>query len=169
LGVAPDICSMVVAMFSLDYAKRLCKPQPYQRPSRPFWQDPRMHARFPIENRVSILSIVQFGANGLQKHLRRGLQRELPETARQELTTLLNAAPDNLRSIAPAPADWLDGELRGGGSFRAADRDDCVFIRGQGGRRRQAVVKRQFNPPKDLDLDRGQWQKAQLIVGRYSR
>jgi len=28
---------------------------------------------------------------------------------------------------------------------------------------------RQFNPAKDFDLDRGQWQKAQLIVGKFAR
>ena len=28
---------------------------------------------------------------------------------------------------------------------------------------------RQFNPAKDFDLDRGLWQKAQLIVGKYAR
>lgn len=59
--------------------------------------------------------------------------------------------------------------------------DDCVFIRDHGDGSQQALVKRllrttaekwrvrQFNPAKDFDLDRGQWQKAQLIVGKYSR
>jgi SOS-response transcriptional repressor LexA len=59
--------------------------------------------------------------------------------------------------------------------------DDCVFVRDQGDGGLQALVKRllrisperwrvrQFNPAKDFDLDRGQWQKAQLIVGKYSR
>ena len=28
---------------------------------------------------------------------------------------------------------------------------------------------RQFNPAKDLDLDRSHWQKIQLIVGKYAR
>ena len=26
-----------------------------------------------------------------------------------------------------------------------------------------------YNPAKDFDLDRSQWQKVQLIVGKYSR
>ena len=59
--------------------------------------------------------------------------------------------------------------------------DDCVFVRDQGDGGLQALVKRllrispvkwrvrQFNPAKDFDLDRGQWQKAQLIVGKYAR
>lgn len=59
--------------------------------------------------------------------------------------------------------------------------DDCVFVRDQGDGSQQALVKRllriapekwrvrQFNPAKDFDLDRGQWQKAQLIVGKYAR
>ena len=59
--------------------------------------------------------------------------------------------------------------------------DDCVFVRDQGDGTQQALVKRllritpekwrvrQFNPAKDFDLDRGHWQKAQLIVGKYSR
>jgi len=59
--------------------------------------------------------------------------------------------------------------------------DDCVFVRDQGDGTQQALVKRllrsttekwrvrQFNPAKDFDLDRSQWQKVQLIVGKYSR
>lgn len=59
--------------------------------------------------------------------------------------------------------------------------DDCVFVRDQGDGSQQALVKRllriapekwrvrQFNPPRDFDLDRGQWQKSQLIVGKYAR
>lgn len=59
--------------------------------------------------------------------------------------------------------------------------DDCIFVRDQGDGSQHALVKRllrispekwrvrQFNPPKDFDLDRGQWQKAQLIVGKYAR
>ena len=59
--------------------------------------------------------------------------------------------------------------------------DDCMVVRDQGDGTQQALVKRllritpekwrvrQFNPAKDFDLDRGQWQKAQLIVGKYSR
>jgi len=59
--------------------------------------------------------------------------------------------------------------------------DDCVFVRDQGDGTQQALVKRllrittekwrvrQFNPAKDFDLDRSQWEKAQLIVGKYSR
>ena len=59
--------------------------------------------------------------------------------------------------------------------------DDCVFARDQGDGKQQALVKRllrsssekwrvrQFNPAKDLDLDRGQWPSVQLIVGKYSR
>jgi SOS-response transcriptional repressor LexA len=59
--------------------------------------------------------------------------------------------------------------------------DDCVFVRDPGDGSQHALVKRllritpekwrirQFNPAKDFDLDRGQWQKAQLIVGKYVR
>lgn len=59
--------------------------------------------------------------------------------------------------------------------------DDCVFVRDQGDGSLHALVKRllrispekwrvrQFNPAKDFDLDRGQWQKAQLVVGKYAR
>jgi phage repressor protein C with HTH and peptisase S24 domain len=59
--------------------------------------------------------------------------------------------------------------------------DDCAFIRDQGDGTQQALVKRllrsttekwrvrQFNPAKDFDLDRSQWHKVQLIVGKYSR
>jgi phage repressor protein C with HTH and peptisase S24 domain len=59
--------------------------------------------------------------------------------------------------------------------------DDCVFVRDQGDGSQQGLVKRllritaekwrvrQFNPAKDFDLDRGQWQKVQLIVGKYAR
>ena len=59
--------------------------------------------------------------------------------------------------------------------------DDCVFVRDQGDGSQQALVKRllrispekwrvrQFNPVKDFDLDRSQWQKVQLIVGKYAR
>lgn len=59
--------------------------------------------------------------------------------------------------------------------------DDCVFIRGQDDGAQQALVKRllrispekwrvrQFNPTRDFDLDRGLWQKVQLIVGKYAR
>lgn len=59
--------------------------------------------------------------------------------------------------------------------------DDCVFVRDQGDGSLQGLVKRllritaekwrvrQFNPAKDFDLDRGQWQKVQLIVGKYAR
>lgn len=59
--------------------------------------------------------------------------------------------------------------------------DDCVFVRDQSDGSQQALVKRllriaaekwrvrQFNPPRDFDLDRGQWQKSQLIVGKYAR
>lgn len=59
--------------------------------------------------------------------------------------------------------------------------DDCVFVRDQSDGAQHALVKRllrittekwrvrQFNPAKDFDLDRGQWQKVQLIVGKYSR
>jgi SOS-response transcriptional repressor LexA len=59
--------------------------------------------------------------------------------------------------------------------------DDCVFVRDSGDGSQHALVKRllriapekwrvrQFNPAKDFDLDRGQWQKAQLIVGKYAR
>jgi SOS-response transcriptional repressor LexA len=59
--------------------------------------------------------------------------------------------------------------------------DDCVFVRDQGDGSQHALVKRllrispekwrvrQFNPARDFDLDRGQWQKVQLIVGKYAR
>ena len=59
--------------------------------------------------------------------------------------------------------------------------DDCVFVRDTGDGSLHALVKRllritpekwrvrQFNPAKDFDLDRSQWQKAQLIVGKYAR
>jgi phage repressor protein C with HTH and peptisase S24 domain len=59
--------------------------------------------------------------------------------------------------------------------------EDCVFVRPQGDGTQQALIKRllrisaekwrvrQFNPAKDFDLDRGPWQKIQLIVGKYSR
>ena len=59
--------------------------------------------------------------------------------------------------------------------------DDCAFIRDQGDGTQQALIKRllrsttekwrvrQFNPAKDVDLDRSQWHKVQLIVGKYSR
>ncbi len=59
--------------------------------------------------------------------------------------------------------------------------DDCVFVRDPADGSQHALVKRllrissekwrvrQFNPAKDFDLDRGQWQKAQLIVGKYTR
>ena len=59
--------------------------------------------------------------------------------------------------------------------------DDCAFIHDQGDGTQQALVKRllrsttekwrvrQFTPAKDFDLDRSQWHKVQLIVGKYSR
>lgn len=59
--------------------------------------------------------------------------------------------------------------------------DDCVFVRDPGDGSLHALVKRllritpekwrvrQFNPAKDFDLDRSQWQKAQLVVGKYAR
>ncbi len=59
--------------------------------------------------------------------------------------------------------------------------DDCVFVRDPGDGSLHALVKRllritpekwrvrQFNPAKDFDLDRSQWQKSQLIVGKYTR
>jgi SOS-response transcriptional repressor LexA len=59
--------------------------------------------------------------------------------------------------------------------------DDCVFVRDPGDGSLHALVKRllritpekwrvrQFNPAKDFDLDRSQWQKSQLIVGKYAR
>ena len=59
--------------------------------------------------------------------------------------------------------------------------DDCVFVRDQADGSQLGLVKRllritaekwrvrQFNPAKDFDLDRGQWQKVQLIVGKYAR
>jgi SOS-response transcriptional repressor LexA len=59
--------------------------------------------------------------------------------------------------------------------------DDCVFVRDPADGVQQALIKRvlritaekwrvrQFNPARDFDLDRSQWQKVQLIVGKYSR
>ncbi|MBM3645822.1 MAG: S24 family peptidase [Alphaproteobacteria bacterium] len=59
--------------------------------------------------------------------------------------------------------------------------DDCVFLKEAVDGARQGLVKRllkisgdkwrvrQFNPARDFDLDRGQWQKAQLVVGKYNR
>jgi SOS-response transcriptional repressor LexA len=59
--------------------------------------------------------------------------------------------------------------------------DDCAFLRGLDDGTQEALVRRllrstpekwrvrQFNPAKDLDLDRSHWQKIQLIVGKYSR
>jgi len=59
--------------------------------------------------------------------------------------------------------------------------DDCIFIRSQDDGTQEAQIRRllrsspekwrvrQFNPAKDLDLDRSHWQKIQLIVGKYSR
>ena len=59
--------------------------------------------------------------------------------------------------------------------------DDCVFVRDHGDGSLQALVKRllrispekwrvrQHNPARDFDLDRSQWQKAQLVVGKYAR
>ncbi len=59
--------------------------------------------------------------------------------------------------------------------------DDCLFVQDSANRTRRVQLKRllritseswsvrQFNPPRDFDLDRGDWQKAQLVVGKYSR
>jgi phage repressor protein C with HTH and peptisase S24 domain len=59
--------------------------------------------------------------------------------------------------------------------------DDCAFLRVQDDGTQEALIRRllrstpekwrvrQFNPAKDLDLDRGHWQKIQLIVGKYAR
>jgi phage repressor protein C with HTH and peptisase S24 domain len=59
--------------------------------------------------------------------------------------------------------------------------DDCAFLRGLDDGTQEALVRRllrstpekwrvrQFNPAKDLDLDRSHWQKIQLIVGKYAR
>ena len=59
--------------------------------------------------------------------------------------------------------------------------DDCVFVRDQGDGTQQFMVKRllritakkwrvrQYSPAKDFDLDRSQWQKVELIVGKQSR
>jgi SOS-response transcriptional repressor LexA len=186
----------------------------------------------------------------LQQYLMRGSPRELPEAARHGLAALLGVSPDDLRSIAPPPGGRLEGDLRGAGSLRAADRadlpvyasaeggggiilitsepidfirrpepllsvrdgyacyvigdgmspayeqgdlllihpgrparpgDDCAFLRGREDGAQEALIRRllrgtpekwrvrQFNPAKDLDLDRTQWQKIQLIVGKYSR
>jgi SOS-response transcriptional repressor LexA len=185
----------------------------------------------------------------LQQYLMRGSPRELPEAARHGLAPLLGISPDDLRSTAPPLGGRLEGDLRGAGSLRAADRadlpvyasaeggggiiitsepidfirrpepllsvrdgyacyvigdsmspayeqgdlllvhpgrparpgDDCAFIRGQDDGTQEALIRRllrstpekwrvrQFNPAKDLDLDRSHWQKIQLIVGKYSR
>ena len=184
----------------------------------------------------------------LQQYLMRGSPRELPEAARHGLAPLLGVSADDLRSMA-SPMGRSEGDLRGGGSLRAADRadlpvyasaeggggiiitsepigfirrpepllsvrdgyacyvigdsmspayeqgdlllihpgrparpgDDCAFIRGQDDGTHEALIRRllrsspekwrvrQFNPAKDLDLDRSHWQKIQLIVGKYSR
>jgi SOS-response transcriptional repressor LexA len=59
--------------------------------------------------------------------------------------------------------------------------DDCVFVREQNDGSQHALVKRllrssaekfrvrQFNPARDFDLDRAQWTKVQLVVGKYAR
>lgn len=59
--------------------------------------------------------------------------------------------------------------------------DDCVFGREPGDGTLHGQVKRllrntpekfrvrQFSPARDFDLDRSQWTKVQLIVGKYSR
>jgi hypothetical protein len=44
LGVAPAICSMVIAMFFPSTTLRLCKPRTYQRPWQLILQGLRMHA-----------------------------------------------------------------------------------------------------------------------------
>jgi SOS-response transcriptional repressor LexA len=185
----------------------------------------------------------------LQQYLMRGSPRELPEAARHGLAPLLGVSPDDLRSTAAPLGGRLEGDRRGAGSLRAADRadlpvyasaesgsgiiitsepidfirrpepllsvrdgyacyvigdsmspayeqgdlllvhpgrparsgDDCAFIRGQDDGTQEALIRRllrstpdkwrvrQFNPAKDLDLDRSHWQKIQLIVGKYSR
>jgi SOS-response transcriptional repressor LexA len=185
----------------------------------------------------------------LQQYLMRGSPRELPEAVRHGLAPLLGVSPDDLRSTALPLAGRLEGDLRGVGPVRAADRtdlpvyasaeggagilitsepidfirrpepllsvrdgyacyvigdsmspayeqgdlllvhpgrparpgDDCAFIRGLDDGTQEALVRRllrstpekwrvrQFNPAKDLDLDRSHWQKIQLIVGKYSR
>jgi SOS-response transcriptional repressor LexA len=185
----------------------------------------------------------------LQQYLMRGSPRELPEAVRHGLAPLLGVSPDDLRSTAVPLGGRLEGDLRGAGSLRAADRadlpvyasaeggsgiiitsepidfirrpepllsvrdgyacyvigdsmspayeqgdlllvhpgrparpgDDCAFIRAQDDGTQEALIRRllrgtpekwrvrQFNPAKDLDLDRSHWQKIQLIVGKYSR
>ena len=185
----------------------------------------------------------------LQQYLMRGSPRELPEAVRHGLAPLLGVSPDDLRSTALPQAGRLEGDLRGAGPLRAADRadlpvyasaeggggiiitsepidfirrpepllsvrdgyacyvigdsmspayeqgdlllvhpgrparpgDDCAFIRGLDDGTQEALVRRllrstpekwrvrQFNPAKDLDLDRSHWQKIQLIVGKYAR
>jgi SOS-response transcriptional repressor LexA len=185
----------------------------------------------------------------LQQYLMRGSPRELPEAVRHGLAPLLGVSPDDLRSTAAPLGGRLEGDLRGAGSLRAADRadlpvyasaeggsgiiitsepidfirrpepllsvrdgyacyvigdsmspayeqgdlllvhpgrparpgDDCAFIRAQDDGTQEALIRRllrstpekwrvrQFNPAKDLDLDRSHWQKIQLIVGKYSR
>jgi hypothetical protein len=47
VGVAPDICSMVIAMFVPSTTLRLCKHRPYQRPRRCILQYPQAHAMAP--------------------------------------------------------------------------------------------------------------------------
>lgn len=59
--------------------------------------------------------------------------------------------------------------------------DDCLFVQESGNHTQRVQLKRllritsenwevrQFNPPRDFDLDRGEWQKVQLVVGKYSR
>src|ERR1700716_2656595 len=58
----------------------------------------------------------------LQQYLMRGSPRELPEAARHGLAALLGVSPDDLRSTALPMGGRIDGDLRGAGLLRAADR-----------------------------------------------
>src|SRR5260370_37976158 len=70
----------------------------------------------------------------LQQYLMRGSPRELPEAARLGLAALLGVSPDDLRSAALPMAGRVDGDLRGAGPLRAADRGDLpVYASAEGG------------------------------------
>lgn len=59
--------------------------------------------------------------------------------------------------------------------------DDCIFLCGDGDGAPLFLVKRllrltpekwhvrQFDPPKDFDLERSQWQEAHRVTGKYCR
>ena len=70
----------------------------------------------------------------LQQYLMRGSPRELPEAVRHGLAPLLGVSPDDLRSTALPQAGRFEGDLRGLGPMRAADRTDLpVYASAEGG------------------------------------